>query len=395
MPSDRTTTSPPTRGRVADDELDLGVLAVFGIDMVHRLGAVGDERVMAPVGEQLALGFLGVEVHATDDQPVIAERRLGQLADTAVGVVGHGLPVLLGDLGDPAGDVALHRDADRVVAALLAQASGDLLVPEPRVRAQQDHPGCARAPDAGEQLVDEAQRAALGVGLPLALADVQDLAGAGTGGQQWVVAELLGVAVAGTLLGVAMDLADEAVDVDHQSRLAGAGARLPRSAKRLVEHAIELADMPEGERAQERAERRRGHRPVPQNRLGAPGAQHVAAIDAIRAQQHRVNQREHLAPRPRRARPATQLDRPIDERLDPQPPPHRHRKHDPGVDDHPLVIEYDIRSIRQTVHHVDDLLLQAAVAPNDRFLPAQEVISPPNPDRTTRQNGGSRLRCDS
>ena len=68
---------------VADDELDLGVLAVLGVDVVHRFGAVGDEREVAPVGEQLGLVVLGVQVHAAHDQAVLAERRLGELADAA------------------------------------------------------------------------------------------------------------------------------------------------------------------------------------------------------------------------------------------------------------------------------------------------------------------------
>ena len=41
-----------------------------------------------------------------------------------------------------------------------------------------------------------------------------------------------------------------------------------------------------------------------------------------------------------------------------------------------------VRSVRQIVHHASDLLTQAAVAPNDSFLPAQEVISLPSPGRT-------------
>ena len=84
---------------------------------------------------------------------------------------------VVGDQRDPRGDDLVHGDADRVAAALLAQARGDLPVPEPRVRAQQDLPGRAGAPNAGQQLVDEAQRAALGVGLARAQTDVQDLAG--------------------------------------------------------------------------------------------------------------------------------------------------------------------------------------------------------------------------
>jgi hypothetical protein len=71
----------------------------------------------------------------------------------------------------------VHRDADRVAAALLAQARDDLLVPESRVGAQQDLAGCAGAPDPGQKFVDEAQRAALRVRCALAQPDVQDLVG--------------------------------------------------------------------------------------------------------------------------------------------------------------------------------------------------------------------------
>jgi len=98
-----------------------------------------------------------------------------------------------------------------------------------------------------------------------------------------------------------------------------------------------------------------------------------------------VNQRQHLAARPRRARTLSKIDRLIDERLDPQPPSQRDREHDPGVDDHPLVIEDDLRSVRQIVHHADDLLTQAAAARYSRFLPAQEVISLPDPDGSPPQ----------
>src|SRR5829696_5899091 len=84
--------------------------------------------------------------------------------------------------------------------------------------------------------------------------------------------------------------------------------------------------------------------------------------------------------RPRRPRPCAEPHGRINERLDPQPPPELDREHDPGVDDHALVIKNDLRSVRQILHHEGDLLTQAAVAPNDSFLPAQEVISLPRPD---------------
>ena len=172
---------------IADDELDLGVLAVLSVDVVHRLGAVGDECVVAPVGEQLGLIFLGVQVHAADDQALIAERRFGQFADAGVGVVSDGLPGLIGDQRDLRRDDLVHRHADRELTTLLAQARDDLLVPESRVGPQQDRAGRAGTPDAGEQFVDETQRAALRVRLPFSETDVQHLGAVGARGEDRVV----------------------------------------------------------------------------------------------------------------------------------------------------------------------------------------------------------------
>jgi hypothetical protein len=59
-----------------------------------------------------------------------------------------------------------------------------------------------------------------------------------------VIAKLAGVPVAGALLVIAVDLADEAVDIDHQRQLTRSRAGLPRPRERHVEHVVELADMP-------------------------------------------------------------------------------------------------------------------------------------------------------
>ena len=61
--------------------------------------------------------------------------------------------------------------------------------------------------------------------------------------------------------------------------------------------------MPERERAQKRPQRRRRRQPAAQQPPRAPGAQHVAVVDAVGAQHHRKQQRHHLAPGVRRARP--------------------------------------------------------------------------------------------
>jgi hypothetical protein len=83
---------------------------------------------------------------------------------------------------------------------------------------------------------------------------------------------------------------------------AGAGARFPRPRKRADKDMVELSDMPERERAQERPERRGRHHPVPQDQACRPRAEHVHVIDRVRAGEHPVHQREHLAARQRRAR---------------------------------------------------------------------------------------------
>jgi hypothetical protein len=116
---------------------------------------------------------------------------------------------------------------------------------------------------------------------------------------------------------------------------------------------------------------------------------------------HRCSGRRAASRAPARApcapaatpRAAAEPDGRVDQRLKPKPAPERHSEHKPGVDDDPLVIKDDPRSIRHVVHHAGDLLVQAAVAGIDSFLPAQEVISPRRSDRPARRNGGSRLRA--
>ena len=56
---------------VTDRELDLGVAAMVGLDERERLCAVGDEGVVAPVGEELGLG--ADQAGAADDEPAPAE----------------------------------------------------------------------------------------------------------------------------------------------------------------------------------------------------------------------------------------------------------------------------------------------------------------------------------
>ena len=62
---------------IADPEFDDGVLAMLGLDEQQRLGAVGREREVLPVGEQV--GLLADEACAARDQPPITELGLGDL----------------------------------------------------------------------------------------------------------------------------------------------------------------------------------------------------------------------------------------------------------------------------------------------------------------------------
>src|SRR5918994_1143980 len=91
---------------------------------------------------------------------------------------------------------------------------------------------------------------------------MQHLAGVGPGRQQWMVTKLTGVAVGGAALVVAVDLTDGGVHIDSHGPIAGAGTRGPCPSHDGLGDAVELANMPEGERAQERPQRRGGHHPV-------------------------------------------------------------------------------------------------------------------------------------
>ena len=56
---------------VADGLLDDGVVAVFGLDDCERVGAVGHEREVSPVGPEL--GLRADQASAPDDHPPAAE----------------------------------------------------------------------------------------------------------------------------------------------------------------------------------------------------------------------------------------------------------------------------------------------------------------------------------
>ena len=97
-----------------------------------------------------------------------------------------------------------------------------------------DQAGVPGATDPREQLIDEPGGAALRVGLALTIADVQHLARVRAHREDRVIPENAGVAEGRALLVGAVDLADEAVDIDHQRQLTRSGAGVPHPHERAV-----------------------------------------------------------------------------------------------------------------------------------------------------------------
>ena len=160
------------------------------------------------------------------------------------------------------------RDRHRPAHLQPCQGVDQRVGPEPRVGAQRQRPGGASVSHPGDELFDEAlvRRAAK---IPC---------GAGRAAPRrcrpgWRAAggsRATGVAVGGTVLGLAVHLADRRVQIDRHRAGARSRAQRPSPSERLGDHRVELADVAERERAQERAERRRSHHPERQHPPVAP-----------------------------------------------------------------------------------------------------------------------------
>jgi hypothetical protein len=184
----------------------------------------------------------------------------------------------------------------------------------------------------------------------------------------------VGVPIVGALFVIAVYLANEAVHIDDQPLIARAGTCRPRAPETVSQHLVELADVPKGERAQKRAQRRRRRDTMPEHRPGLPRAQHIAVIDAVRPQAHRTDHRHHLPARIRCARPLAEINGPVDQSLDTKPTGEHRGEHHARVRDHPLVVEHNAGAVRQTVHHAGDPLVQDPQPLARPVLPAQGVI---------------------
>ena len=322
---------------------------VDGDDVISE---VGEEGMVAPVRPQPLLGGVG-EPGAAHDQPA---RRLSPPA--AGGVSGVGDLRLSADRVvdvDPRGvgdrrDRCSHRlhaaaHGHRVAHVQASQGGDGVVGPEPRIDPHGERAGSAGASHPGDQLVDEPAGATLRVGLPLAHPGVQHLTAVGAGGEDRVVAEHFRVAEPGALLVLAGDLADRRIDVDHEWSGSGTGAGSPDPLECAPDDGFELADMTEREGSQKRAQRRGRHHPMAQHPGGRTGAQHVGVINVRRAGDHRVDQRQHLAPRTSTTDPTQQAHRRVDQRLQPEPLTQRGHEQQTGVGDQVRLIEDDLNAV--------------------------------------------------
>ena len=170
------------------------------------------------------------------------------------------------------------------------------------VGAHQDLPGHPSPAGGGQRIADQAHRPVRRRRGPAAQPGSDDHRGRLLGadrGQLRVQALDPGVSVLGALLGCAEHRLDRVVDVQHHHPV-GPGQQIPgtTSASPISGPGgdrVELADVPEGEPAQERPQRR-GCAHVVEDLVHAAVAQQVHVVDAVRAGQHPGHQRHHLDP---------------------------------------------------------------------------------------------------
>ena len=296
-----------------------------------------------------------------------AEHRLRDLRLAVVGVVLKRLPVLLGDRRDRGRDVLLLAHPDRVGPAR-APAGGAMIFLFQNPESARSSFGPLAPARATRGMSSSTNRSAPARGVRRALAgtDVQHLAGLarawrGSGGSR-------ACGCSRTRRPACRSRGPHrrtnrrrrpAAPSPGPAPAAHARARLSR------EHPVELADVPERERAQERPQRRRRRDAMPEHRRGLPRPQHVAVLDAVRARAPSPTSIV-ITLRPGFAAPgrSPRSTRCIDQPLDPQPPCQQRRQHHARVRDRPLIIEHHDRRL---VHHEGDLLSRAATAAICRY----------------------------
>ena len=150
--------------------------------------------------------------------------------------------------------------------------------------------------------------------------------------------------------------------------------------------------MPERERAQERAQRRGRRDAVTEHlrRFAPTAARRSPRCSPLRAPSPRASSSscdpDSRRPDARRDRRARRLSCSIPRRGRQQ-----RRQHHAGVGDHPLLIKRDHRSVRQTVHHAGDLLVQARRRPNRQLSACSGGHFTATPGQTRPPKRGSSL----
>jgi hypothetical protein len=147
-----------------------------------------------------------------------------------------------------------------------------------------------------------------------------------------------------------VDLPDGVVDVDERQPV-GAGQQPRHRRRQPGQHSgvdgVELADVPKGERAQERAQRRR--RPdTGEDPVHPAVTQNVEVVDAVGAGQHPGNHTRRLRRRVRR--PHAQL--PAQQAMQPRQLRQPHHRHQTRRPDQIWVIE-NRRNPRYCMHLTD------------------------------------------
>jgi len=215
------------------------------------------------------------------------------LVEDRVRILDRG-PRVVGNCRDRPGDRSVHSHG-HAEPCLRGDRRGDDVAPVvARVRADHRLSAHPRSPGRGDSVADEPCRAVSADRVALAQPERSDHRRTRRRRQHrelGVEALDLGVAVGEALLGVAVGLADGVVDVHvgHPVRVARPGQQPRRHAGQPGQgpggNRVELAHVPEPERAQERAQRRR--RPPPVEDLDHSAVpQHVQIVDGVRAGEH-------------------------------------------------------------------------------------------------------------
>ena len=226
--------------QILDGQLHGGVGAVEGVDLCGGASLIGQESEVAPLGPECCLA---------SDQPGPSHDESAPLVD-ALGHLGHavrrvvdGRPGLFVDGRDGCDHGLHHAHPHRVADTEPSQCGDGVIRPEPRVEAHDQLTGGSGPTEPGHQFFDEALGSPLGVGRPFAHPDVDEFTGPGSGGDQWVVAELLGVAVTGAVLGLPAHRTDGGVEIDDQPIGPRACTQGPRPPQCLGEDSVQLPDM--------------------------------------------------------------------------------------------------------------------------------------------------------